>query len=501
MKTKISAAVSLLLVFTLVLMNGCTGDFEEINRNPNAPEKVTPDLLLTGVERDMIGTVLGETWGIGNTVMQHTAKNQFVNEDRYLWGELNSIWNAVFDNMRDVQSMIELGEAGNELQYKGVGLVLRAWMFSLATDCYGDIPYSEAIQAKAGGIYYPKYDSQEEIYAGILADLEEANDILKEAFNVKGDLIYGGDVKKWRKLANSLRIRYLMRISDRVDVSDELQAIVSDPANAPIFEGNASSWNKDNATYTYLPTAPDQFPLFSARSGSFNEFRASKTMMDKLLALDDERYKIFFRPTPETEATATTDDDDYVGLPNGLDDEGALEYNGGPQFQSRIGKFFYEDAITTTGLQIAKGVVMTFAELQFLLAEARERGLITEGDAGVYYSNGIQASFSYYGLTVPTGYMNQADVEYAGTLDEKLEKIGTQKWIAFYYQGLESWFDWRRTGYPSLTPAVDNQNEDRIPVRFIYPIIEQSLNSAGRAAAVARQGADNINTRVWWDVE
>ncbi len=484
----------------VMMVCSCTSEFEEVNKNPNAPETVTADLLLAGVERDMMGTVLGEAWGIGNIVIQHTSKNQFVNEDRYLWGELNSIWNAVYDNMRDINAMIKLAEENGDENYVGVSLVLRAWMFSLATDCYGDIPYSEAIKAKSG-IYYPAYDKQEDIYAGILGDLEQANTLLKDELNVKGDLIYGGDVTKWRKLANSLRVRYLMRISDRMDVSAELQTIVSNPAEHPIFEGNSSNWNKDNATYTFLANAPDQFPLFSSRIGSFNEFRASKTLMDKLLALDDQRYKVFFRPTPETEATSSTGDDAYVGIPNGLNDVDALTYNGGPQFQSRIGALYYEQANTPNGLKIAKGVVMTYPELQFLLAEAREKGLITTGDAATYYDNGVRASFDFYSIVPPASYFTQADVEYTGTQDQKLVKIGTQKWIAFYFQGMEAWFDWRRTNIPALTPAVSNQNDDKIPVRFIYPIIEQSLNAASRSAAVGRQGADDINTHVWWDVD
>ena len=124
MKMKINSKWSAAF-FIAVAMSSCTGDFEEINKNPNAPETVTADLLLAGIERDMVGTVLGETWGIGNIVIQHTAKNQFVNEDRYLWGELNSVWNAVFDNMRDVQAMIDLAEANGDANYRGVALILR----------------------------------------------------------------------------------------------------------------------------------------------------------------------------------------------------------------------------------------------------------------------------------------------------------------------------------------------------------------------------------------
>ena len=140
--------------------------------------------------------------------------------------------------MRDVNNILIRAEETEQPNYTGVALVLKSWMFSLATDCYGDVPYSEASQGKTG-MLFPKYDTQEEIYNGILADLSEANTLLNGAINVTGDLIYGGDVKKWRKLANSLRLRYLMRISDRRDVSADMKAILNDPAGNPIFESNA----------------------------------------------------------------------------------------------------------------------------------------------------------------------------------------------------------------------------------------------------------------------
>lgn len=480
-------------LIALAMLAGCTGDFEEINTNRNNPTSTQPNLILPGVQRDMMNTLVGETWSIGNTVMQHTAKNQFVNDDRYLWGELNGIWNAVYDNMRDVNNILVQAEKDGLANYKGVGLILKSWMFSLATDAYGDIPYTEALNGKTG-VFFPKYDTQESIYAGILADLEEANDLLTGALPVSGDLIYGGNVESWRKLANSLRIRYLMRISDQQNVSAALSTIIDNPDQYPIFTGNG-----DHAVYTFQTEAPNQFPLFTYRIGSFNEFRASKTLTDKLIATDDPRLYVFVRPTPATEATPSTADDKYVGLPNGLADVEALTYNGGPEFQSRVGPLFFEQANTPLGIQVAKGVIMTFAELQFLLAEAAEKSWI-DGDAATYYMNGINASFDLYGITPDADYFTQGAVAYSGSEEQLLEKIGTQKWISLFFQGLEAWFDWRRTGYPVLAPAVDNQNDDKIPVRYIYPIIEQSLNGENREAAVSRQGADDINSRVWWDL-
>ena len=478
-----------LVLAVAFVVPSCTEDFEEINTNPNAPTSVTSSLLLPQVQRDVINQVIGEAWGIGNIVVQHTAKNQFVNEDRYLWGEINGIWNSVYDNMRDVNNIIAQSEELGQNNYKGIALILKSWMFSLVTDCYGDAPYSEAGRGKEGFIY-PKYDTQEAIYNGILADLKTANEIMSVTGEVvSGDVIFNGDVIKWRKLANALRVRALMRISRVRNVSADLAAIVNDPVNTPLFAGNV-----DNAVYNYLSASPDQFPLHTARIGSFNEFRASQTLMTKLQALNDARLPIFFRPTPATEGTA---EPVYVGIPNGLNDVDALQFNGGPQFQSRISDLFYEQAVSSRGLSIAKGVIMTYAELQFLLAEASAKGLIAN-KTDEYYKSGIRASFEYYGLTADDTYLNQADVVLTGVQQDDLVKIGTQKWIASFYQGMEAWFDWRRTGIPALVAGPSNQNNDLIPVRFIYPIKEQSLNGDNRAEAVARQGADNINTKMWY---
>jgi hypothetical protein len=477
-----------LLALTIVFA-ACTKDFEEVNTNPNAPVNVTPNLLLPGIQRDIIGTVLGEAWGIGNIVIQQTAKNQFVNEDRYLWGEINGIWNSVYDNLRDVENIRLRAVENGEKNWEGVALVMRAWMFSLATDAYGDIPFSEAIKGKEG-IYYPKYDTQEDVYNGILADLKRASEIIgTSGESVSGDLIYGGNLDKWKKLANSLRVRALMRISRKRDVSADLRAIVDNPTQSPVFTGNG-----DHAVYNYKSASPDQFPQYTNRVGSFNEFRASKTMVDFLKATNDPRINIFFRPTP---ASAGSDTAIIRGIPNGLDDVNSQTYLGGQQNHSQIGTLYFEQAISAQGLTIAKGVIMTYAELQFLLAEAAEKGLIT-GNTATFYQNGVNASYAFYGLTVAPDFFNNTLTAYAGTQDEKLEKIGNQKWVAAFYQGMETWFDWRRTGYPKLLPGVDNQNDDKIPVRFIYPIIEQALNGDNRAAAVARQGADDINTKMWY---
>lgn len=500
--------ISVLMIF-IAIFTGCTKDFSEVNTNQNNPTSVTPDLLLSGVIRNMMDRQVNEAWGIGNIVVQHHSKIQFVNEDRYGWNEKNDIWSSVYNNYRNLQNIFtEVGD-NTSSPYYGVGLILKSWMFSLATDAYGDVPYSEAGKAKIAGVYQPLYDKQEDIYTGILADLKKANEILATAgTNLSGDILYGGgasSILKWRKLANSLRLRYLLRISKKKNVNADMQAIVGDPANNPIFESVA-----DNAELKYFSAAPNQWPLYGSRVGSFDEFRVSKTLTDRLTALNDPRIKIFGRPTQASVASGTPV---IQGVPNGLSDVDALAYNGGVQGVSRVGYTFACLVCNDPGqappdAAAPRALLMTYPELQFILAEARQKGMITTGDAATYYNNGITANFSYWqsvvpasynlNIAIPADYLTQTAVEYAGTDNEKLAKIAMQKWIALYFNGLEAWFDWRRTGMPEIIPGPANLNSGKVPVRYIYPLNEQSLNTENRKAAVQRQGnTDDLNTKMW----
>jgi hypothetical protein len=411
--------------------------------------------------------------------------------------------------MRNVQNMIDLASSNSPVQqnYLGVALILKSWLFSLATDSYGDIPYSEAIKAKTSGVYLPKYDTQEAIYNGLLADLKKANEILGTSNEtIAGDILYNGSVIKWRRLANSLRLRLLMRLSKKRSVNADMQAIVGNLTQNPIMTSN-----DDNAELKYLADVPaNQWPLYSSRVGSFDEIRVGKTLSDRLRAINDPRLSVFGRPSQRSIAAGTPV---IEGVPNGLGDVAALNFNGGPQGVSRVG-YSYACLVCNDNNQaaplpnVARGILMNYSELQFILAEASEKGMITSSTSTeTYYLNGVQSNFAYYaamvpaayGITVtpPATYYTQPAVAYVGTSTEKLGKIALQKWVSLFFTGLEAWFDWRRTGLPVIVPGVDNLNNNRVPVRFIYPLSEQALNKVNRDAAVARQGVDDINTLIW----
>ncbi len=510
-------------VWILLFSAGCTKDFEEINQNPNFPEQAASELLLPGVMRQMAYNWGNQGWEEGFTVVQYGARLQFTSGDRYNWSPTNNPYFDAYDSMRDIENVIRDNKDNPDGQnYYGVALVIKSWIYSYLTDAYGDVPYTDAIKGLSDDNITPTFTPQQEIYDGMLADLKTANTVLTDANNISGDIVYGGDVLKWRKFANSLRLRLLMRISDvdQARATAGMNEIANDLITYPIFEGNADNaalqWNSDNPQ-----------PKYDTRSGSFDEVRLSLTLETRLKELNDRRLIVYAQPTSASEKGIYSDNlDDYVGMPNSLDDAKALSYSptgnpeqSGSNYISRLGVLLTCRAcdVENASPTASQTIIMDFAELQFILAEASERGFISIGDAGQYYDNGIRASFAYYTDRIVAGgwneiaadlqsfdldgYIAQADVAYAGTTVEKLEKVALQKWIALFYTGFEAWSDWRRTGMPEIVPGADAANGGVVPVRFQYPNEVKSTNEANYEAAVSRQGPDGLNTKLWWDVD
>ncbi|KEO71982.1 SusD/RagB family nutrient-binding outer membrane lipoprotein [Anditalea andensis] len=516
MKIKFNKFFPVFLGLQMIWLAACTGDFEEINTNTNSPETIPSSLLLPTVMRTTANQVAGQAWGIGNVVMQYTAKIQFTNEDRYNWGPFGDPYESFYNAQRDISNIIKISEPQGQLNYVGIAKVIRAFQYAFMTDAYGELPYSEAINAKEG-INYPVFDSQEAIYTGILNDLKEANELLgSSSESVSGDILFNGNIQNWRKLANSLRIRALMRISLRKDPGAELEEMLANPEKYPIFTGN-----EDHAVLQHLPDVPNQHNLYTARSGSFDEYRLSQNLEFTLKELNDPRLFAYAQPTNASGAGVIGSLNDYLGVPNGLSDEEALQFSpsgdpskGGSNYISRVGFLWSCAACTPLANPVGyQSILMSYSELQFLLAEAREKGFISIGTAETYYLNGIHASFDYYAsrynainlpqiaarLKVDDGYFGQDKVAYTGSKADKLYKIGNQKWIALYFSGLENWFDWRRTAIPAIKPGPA-AFESMVPRRFMYPSTVQALNEENYRAAISRQGDDRITTRVWWDM-
>lgn len=471
------------VLLTFLILAGCTEDFEDINANPNQPENVSADLLLSTVISTLATTTVDAGgWDRGNIVAQLTAKINFTGFDRYNWGSESGLWNTYYGILPEIELILEsaLAEETKNTSYEGMALVMRAYVFANLTDNWGNVPYSEAIAATDGN-FTPAYDAQEAIYAGILEDLRRAETQL--ALNqsiIGGDMLFGGDTTQWIKFANSLRLRYLMRTSNRNDVGAEVQAILD--------SGNFIATNDDNAVMEYPATTQiDSWPISTGRIGGFDEHRMSETSEAVLKGFNDNRLAKWFQPTDNPEDDPTL----FVGLTNGLSEDNASTFNGGANNVSRINQAFFYDSPNSV-----KAAIIQTAEVHFLFAEAAQRGLIT-ADAETLYNEGIRLSFEYWEVEQDiAAYAAQAGVAYDG----QLETIITQKWLASFLVGLEGWYDFRRTGFPSvIVPGPDNVNNDAVPVRFLYPDSEQTLNGENYQAAVSAFGGDDINTKGWWE--
>jgi len=496
------------LAVLLVMVSSCTKDFEAINTDKNNPstDLAAPEMLLTNIIESscdrtheiFLGHEMGNCW------VQHMAKVQYTDEDRYIprASVINNSWNSFFvASGMDAATLYRVAAKKQNDNYMGVAMVMKVYITSVLTDLYGDIPYSEAWRGgiAEGGILSPKYDTQESIYRDIIKKLDTANTLLTvDGKEIAGDIMFGNDVLKWKKFANSLRMRLLLRMSskDAAYVTAELTRMVGDPATYPVFESN-----DDNAQLVYLGSLPNNNPINENRK-TRDDHRVSKTVIDMMWVNNpnmDYRVTVY--------ANRPSAGGYWEGMPNGLTSAKALAYLGnGLSKTSKLGNYF-------TAAE-CPGVFMSYAELQFILAEGVQRGLITGAPktAQEYYEAGIYGSYNQYADAI----VANSAAFMAGTIDElaadyianggagwddanALERIATEKWLAMFEQGLQSWFEWRRTGYPALTPAEDGQNGGKIPVRVNYPSDEYATNPANVAAAVSVQGADDLNTKVWWN--
>ena len=462
----------------------CTNDFNDLNKNPNAPQDVDPQYLLTNVltvEADE--NTYGQGFILANYLEQFSASVEFERIDRYELGSNSEYWDQIFALLTDLKSMEGL-PAYNEA-YGAVGDIMKSFLFSQLTDMWGDVPYTEALEA-LDGQYTPKYDTQESIYTdpetGILAVLKRSAVTLQSTnASIQGDVMFDNDLSKWVRFANSLRLRYLMRISKRLTDYSEIQSLAD--------SGMLIESNDQNAVVPYLSSAPNQFPFFSAAEGANGEHRMTKTVDSVLKLWDDPRISILYKPT---KVSVTNGNPMFKGLLNGQNRETIGDKDINLNDISLFGEIYRDkpDAIN--------GQYMQYAEVQFALAEAAARGYIS-GDAQTYYQNGITANFNYYGAEVPTGYFDREPIALTGDQEGDLVKILTQKWLSLITNGHEAWFNIRRTGIPDLKPGPDNLNDGRYPVRYLYPESEQATNSDNYQEAADRMGGDNINSKNWWE--
>jgi hypothetical protein len=479
----------------ICLLPACTDNFEELNTDPNRPKEITPGVMLGQLQYRIVSTSISAGRNFTHELMQVDAPRSSAGGGGLHRYEVNpgaGVWSNFYGYLTDIEDIYSIADKLNENNYKAIALVYKSWAYAILTDLYGDIPYSEATKASEG-IVQARFDQQKDIYPALLKDLDMANSFFDEtkALTYGGDLLYGANavsggknagILKWKKFANSLRLRLLLRIMKRdgeVNVKEQITAILSDPDTYPVFTSN-----NDNAIFRYPGTFPYFNPYYNARTLDWREGTYfTKFFLDNMNAVEDPRRSIWAIPI------AVDGQNVFQGIESGYPT--SVEYVVGKNSS-------YTDALKTLP---QLGVMMTFAEMEFIKAELSLKGYSTDRTSKAHYETGVGASIAQWGATMPADFLQRQGISYDETATEEtqLEQIMLQKYYAYFFVDYQSWFEKRRTGYPVLPRGTGIPAENNFPYRVPYPTYLQSLNAENLSAAVRAMGGDDSDVRVWWD--
>lgn len=500
----------LFIVITGLLLASCTTGFDEYNRNPNqmpvggvGPFGIIEDAIFDGADGLLYRTVQLNGELIQYTTQRYTENvHRYIIRDSYVQGAWNHLSRAASyaDEMRRLAVIAQeegIPEADNAL---GIALTLRALYVSYWTDIWGEVPFSEAFKGRVDGGQgntQPRFDTQQSIYTALLDDLEQANKLFNPSAKIdedqlsmirSKDLLYGGDFARWRKFANSLHLRLLMRLMNRDDemgVTEAFNRIASNPADYPVFTSI-----EDAAIVYFTGQDPfvNRFGDVAEPSFSSNARLMAEQLIDLMDSNDDPRIGIY----------AVQRNNQWKGLVSGFSTVDTDQAVAGSALMNK----------DVLGQKNSPYSLMRYDELLFLLSEAAKRGMIAGGEVAAeeYYNRAILASIDFWDGINPSTDYEVTDLQREQFLKKvayngSLERILTQKYIALYYVGYEAWCDYRRSGYPQLNVGPATSNEGVLPTRLVYPERTVSTNKAHVDEAIARQGADNMRTPVWWSAQ
>lgn len=483
----------IVLVATFLALSWACDSFLDVNEDPTSPAAVAENLQLPALLGEFSYEVIGnEPSRTTSLWIQQTAYTGFApSADNYDHDEadVNNMWNWTYAQvLNNSKQLDELATSNGNYAYSGIAKVIQAWSFAILTDLWGDIPYTEAHDPTNTT---PAYDTQEFVYEkifellnGAVSDFQQASPLSPGA----DDLLYGGDMDKWERLTYSLIARYNLRLSEAPGNTAATRAQAALTALANGFQDNS-----DDADFAYYNQDGSQNPWFQfAIDGKWDtRNQLSTTYVTMLNNLNDPRLKVQARAPGAVDNNGLVagfsydpDTTTFVGHINGLDGNGATGY-------SSIGNFYSDPDAPLTW--------MSYAELKFIEAEAT---LISSGAAAAQpiYLEAIQASMDKLGVDAADATTYIAGLPLLTASTDPLEDLIVQKSIANFLS-LEVFNDWRRTGYPVLTPITNNPRSPSgaIPVRYPYPFSEMSNNADNVASTGVPSGVNALETKVWWD--
>jgi len=475
-----------------ISMVSCTGDFDDVNTNPQQTNEMDAKYLFTySLRRGSLDAYIYQRSQMlfANHYAQYYANcATYFETDRYISndGWLTEFWNESYSiYLANINEAIKISEAEKDVNKVMMSRIWKVFLYHRLTDFFGDIPYFQALQGASNSDYLkPPFDTQEKIYLDMINELSVAvNQLDEQGANFgAADLIYKGNVLKWIKFANALKLRLSIRISDVLPDSTAkfVQQIIAD-GRLMVSNNESAALPTETSGFSYR----NQNPL--ATIAFWNEFRVSKTVVDLLDSLNDPRLEIYAQPLA---------DGSIEGLPNGLSKDQLSQPEFATQNYSNTGIVFQRLDYPT--------YLFHYSEFCFLMAEAIYKGW-ANGDAEEYYKRGIEASFEHYDINsdeTKNNYINSDAVKFSYEI--VMQQIVTQKYIANFNDGFEAWAEYRRTGFPVLQPIADpagGQTFGKVPLRVPYPFIENRLNENNYNQAVARlKHGDTMISPVWWDV-
>ncbi|WP_460634363.1 SusD/RagB family nutrient-binding outer membrane lipoprotein [Larkinella harenae] len=517
--------VSLFFTSSVFLLSACDSGFEELNKDPNAvtADRFNPAYLFTTGQYNTAKGDESNSLNYAEPFVQRMASLSNVGifdfqGDKYVYhkGNNENLWKATYNPNAGSSKLIEdvITLAKDNPQYHNLYHMARIWktvIYHRLTDMYGDVPYSEANQGYYKQLYKPKYDAQKDIYAHMLAELEDATAKLdaSQASVGTADIIYGGDIPKWKRFGYSMMLRLGLRLS-------KIDPAASESWVKKAFAGGVFTSIDDNVLVRGTDKAGTQEVLTNGQSWTLSVSgrspgKIAKTFFDYMKSHQDPRLKhtVAVYTDPTNVATKNTDPAVQKGMPNGLDRitlPSSPSYNPNAPGQEHQFSGVNRDVFAKLD---GPRMLLTYAEVQLMLAEAAVRGWVA-GDAAQFYRNGVTGAMKMLQQYDASATITDAEIAaylttnpFAGVADREkaLEQINSEYWVATFLNGYEAYANVRRSGYPKLTPInyPDNETGGTYPHRLRYPDDEPVLNADNYNAAVARQGADNFKTRVWWD--
>lgn len=517
----------IILALSLMAIPACTKNFDDINtdQSKGSEESGVPEYNFTRALLEYTGNsdYSYETWRVNiiycGMMMQQLSNVSWYAGDKYMQndGWASSYFERAYpDQVKYITDVARITKDNSYLaNLYQISRIARVMIFQRLSDIYGDIPYSEAGLGYSDRTFTPKYDAQQAIYLDMLKELDEAAKALDatKAVPGKGDLIYnkGGGVPasqvvgNWRKLAYSLMLRIGMRLSKRDDAT--AKTWVEKAAAGGVFESNS-----DNAYILHDATGGRTTVnrVSNILSGEWNatntpgEASLGKTLIDFLKTNNDPRLT-YISTVPATGSTAVAD---QLGMPNGFDTNGSsspTDITKAPGYPGDLKRYSVINKNILLKLD-GPSFLVTYAQVELLLAEAAKRGWNVGGDAATHYANGVTAAMQQLAQYDASATISSAAIQLYLTTHpyndaDGYNQINTQYWAACLLDWYEAWANWRRSGYPQLVPVnyTGNATGGQIPRRMLYPSSEAASNGTHYQEAITRQGSNSLMTPVWWD--